>query len=356
MLPGIGDINAKKLISYCGGPGDVFTKPAGSIRKIPGIGNILAESVIQHRDEALRKAEAEMEFIAKNKIAVFTYTDDAYPVRLKNCDDGPVVLYFTGNADLNNPYSVGIVGTRNATDYGQQVCAEFVAGIAQLDPLIVSGLALGIDGCAHREALKKGLQTVGVLGHGLDRIYPGIHQSLALKMKSCGGLVSDFPSGNKPDHKNFPKRNRVIAGLCDALIIIEAGKTGGALITGDIANSYNREVFAVPGRIGDTWSEGCNTFIRQNKAALIQSAGDFIEMMGWDVKVKNKIPVQREMFGELPPDENAIFSLILEAGEMAVDELYARSKMSIPKISSVLLSLEFKGFVKALPGKLYRPA
>ena len=247
-----------------------------------------------------------------------------------------------------------VVGTRNATEYGKSVCRSLVDGLKDYGIMVVSGLAYGIDGCAHRSALDLGLPTVGVLGHGLDRIYPMTHKSLAERMITHGGLLTDFMSGTIPDRENFPKRNRIIAGLCDAVLVVEAGVKGGALITADIANSYNRDVFAVPGRIGDPWSEGTNFLIMSNKAALVQTPDDILYFMGWKSRDAVSAPVQRKIFIEMTPEEERITALLGEEGPMGIDDITLRSGCTMSKTSAALLNLEFEGVVACLPGKVYR--
>ncbi len=353
MIPGVGGITAKKLISYCGGIDAVFLEKESSLLKIPGIGNHLARAILSFKD--FNRVEKEIRFIEKNNIEVFFYTEKSYPARLKHCEDGPVLLFYKGKADLNKQKVLAVVGTRSITEYGKEKCNEIIEGITKHDPLIVSGLAYGVDAKAHKAALDNNLQTVGVLGHGLDRIYPPLNKPLARKMlEQKGGLLSDFTSETQPDRENFPKRNRIIAGLVDAIIVIEAAKTGGALITANIANSYNRDVFAVPGRTKDTYSQGCNHLIKIHKANLIESAADIEYIMQWESepsKAKNK---QQQLFIELEPDEKIITDLMAENGEASFDYLVSKSGFSFSKTSSVLLNLEFKGAVRTLPGKIFR--
>jgi DNA processing protein len=287
-------------------------------------------------------------------IQAVVFSDDNYPPKLKNCEDAPLVLYVKGEADFRNRRVLGIVGTRKATPYGRMLCEKLVDGLSHLRPLIVSGLALGIDGYAHREALKNGLETAAVLAHGLDRVYPSAHSGLAARIEKQGCLISDYVTGTKPDRENFPSRNRIIAGLCDAVVVVEAAITGGALITADLAASYNRDVFAFPGRVGDLYSAGCNRYIRENRAALIESAADVIAMMNWDDAPKKSKPVQKELFAELPPDEDAVYKLIALSNEMSVDDICAALPMTPSRIASALLGLELKGHLQALPGKVYR--
>jgi len=353
QISGIGDITGKKLIELCGGVEAVFKESKQQLMKIPGIRETLVSSVIKGRDAALKRAEKELEFIERFKITCFFYTDDDYPHRLKNCIDAPMMIYFKGNSDLNTSKILSIVGTRSATDYGKECCQKIIEGLADPEILIVSGLAHGIDTYTHKEALKKDLKTVGVLAHGLDRIYPQVNRGLAQKMIEQGGLLTDFMSETIPDQENFPKRNRIIAGLSDATIVIEAAKKGGALITADIANSYNRDVFAVPGKIGDKYSEGCNNFIKTNRAALIQSAEDIKYILGWDTGTKKELPVQRKLFIKLEPDEESIVNLLTVQNQMSVDGICIELQIPTSRIAAALLNLEFEGIIKCMPGKMY---
>jgi DNA processing protein len=255
--------------------------------------------------------------------------------------------------NLNASRTLGIVGTRNSTEYGKRQTHDFLEGLAHQNVLVISGLASGIDSCAHRASIELGLHTVGVLGHGLDTVYPWINRSIAEKMVTQGGLLTEFMSGTKPDRMNFPKRNRIIAGLCDALIVVEAGKKGGALITADIANSYNRDVFAIPGRIGDPFSEGSNFLIRTNRAALVQKPDDVEFLMGWKQDVEVQRVVQRKIFIEMTPEEERIVGLIQELKQAGIDEISIGTALPMSKVSSSLLNLEFEGVVKCLPGKVY---
>jgi len=350
LIPGIGDITGKKLIAYCGSVEAVFNEKKQHLMKIPGIRDTLASAIINGRSGALKRAEKEIGFIEKYKIGCHFYTEASYPNRLKNCIDSPMMLYHKGNTESK---IISMVGTRSATDYGKDCCKHIIEGLSSLDVLIVSGLALGIDSCAHKEALKNNLSTLGVLAHGLDRIYPAVNRNLAEKMLEKGGLITDFISDTNPDRENFPKRNRIIAGISDATIIIEAAKKGGALITADIANSYNRDVFAVPGKITDPYSEGCNHFIKTNKAALIQSANDIKYLMGWEIKKQKEPNLQRRLFVNLTPDEEAIVRLLENNLQMSVDAICLELQTNTSLVAAALLNLEFEGIVKILPGKIY---
>jgi len=353
LIPGIGDINAKKIIAYCGGVEAVFKEKKKALLKIPGVGLTLADSIVKHN--VLSRAEKEITFINKYKITPLFFLDKGYPERLKHCADSPVMLYFKGNSDLNSHKIIGVVGTRNATDYGKKICREIIEHLALYGVLIVSGLAYGIDIHAHRAALNFGLSTVGVLGHGFDRLYPAAHKITAEKMLKQGGLITEFISNTMFIPENFPKRNRIVAGMVDAVLVIEAAKEGGALITADIANGYNRDVFAVPGRIGDHFSEGCNNFIKTNKAALIGSAGDIIYFMGWkEQKDKKSENIQKQLFTELSEDEKKIVDILNGAGSMSVDMISINVNMQTSKVAAILINLEFLGIIKCLPGKIYK--
>jgi DNA processing protein len=345
---------AKNLIAYLGSAEAVFRETPAALKKIPSVGKVLAEQIAGQ--QVLQRAEKELQFIEKNKITALFYADKEYPFRLKECDDAPVVLYAKGNIELNANRFVGIVGTRNATVYGKDLCKKFVADLAALQPqtAIVSGLAYGVDICAHKAALESYLPTYAVLGHGLDRIYPAAHRETAVKMLSEGGLLSEYLSETSPDRQNFVQRNRIIAGLCDAVLVVESSQKGGSLITANIAQSYNRDVFAFPGRVGDAHSEGCNSLIKSNKAALIESAADFLDAMGWEAQSSEAAQaIQTNLFAELTEDEQAVVSL-LRKGDMQLNELAISLSVPVSRMSSMLLNMEFGGVVKCLPGNLYR--
>lgn len=351
LIPGIGDINGKKLIAYCGGAEAIFKEKRKALMKIPGIGTSTVDSIISQK--VLDRAEKEIDFIQQYKITPLFFTEKAYPQRLKHCIDGPILIYYKGIADLNTTRVIGVVGTRNASEYGKETGNKVIEELAEFDVLVVSGLAYGIDTMAHKAALKNNLKTVGVLAHGLDRIYPAANKSLAEKMLSNGGLVTDFLSETIPDRENFPKRNRIIAGMVDALVVVESAIRGGALITANIANSYDRDVFAIPGKISDKYSVGCNFLIKTNRAALIQSAKDISYIMQWESSAK-KPPKQQKLFVELDSDEKLIVEILQKSETCSIDYIVLKSKLSTSKIASILLNLEFKGVVKNLPGKMYK--
>jgi DNA processing protein len=353
-IPGVGDVLAKKLIAYSGSPEAVFKQSRSALEKIPNIGRTLSDAI--HRCDALKQAEGEVEFAMKHGVSVIPYFEKTYPDRLKHCIDSPLLLYFKGKTDLNAPRMVSIVGTRNATRHGKELTEKLTAELVAAGVTIVSGLAFGIDIAAHKATLKAGGTTIAVLAHGLDRIYPQEHASIAKEMMLTGALISEFPTGTKPDRENFPKRNRVVAGMTDATIVVEAGIKGGALITAELANSYNRDVFAVPGRVSDTYSEGCNRLIMQNKAALITSAEDVLQQMNWTESSKTvKANPQKRLLIDLTTDQEKVVA-VLQVKEARIDELALSAGLSLNKVASVLLELEFEGIVSALPGKVYRLA
>ena len=352
-LPNIGDITAKKLIAYCGDAQQVLKEKKQNLEKIPGIGSIYAESILNNRERALSIAEKEIKFIENNEITPLFYLDKSYPNRLFHCEDAPVMLYTKGQIDFNNPKVVSIVGTRKPTDYGKEFCEKIVSQLTPHNPLIISGLEYGIDICAHKSALHNKLSTAGVLAHGLDRIYPSQHTSTSKQMLENGGLISDYKSGTNPDRENFPKRNRIVAGLADLTIVIESSRKGGSLITAHIANDYNRDVFALPGRLTDSQSEGCNHLIKSHKAALIQSVKDIEYIMGWETNKEIKT-TQAQLFVELDEDEKILTKILAEQGKESIDNLALQAKLPMSKTASLLLNLEFEGVVKSLPGKVYK--
>lgn len=352
LLDGVGDITAKKLIAYCGGAEGVFSQKKTALMKIPGIGDKLASQILGQ--EVLQRAEEEVEYILKHNIKPLFFIDKEFPERLKHCEDSPVLIYTKGNINFNAEKVISIVGTRNATEYGKEVCEKFVESLKDLDVLVISGLAYGIDIYSHRAALKHGLSTVGVLAHGLDRLYPAVHKKTAEEMQENGGLATEFMINSNPDRENFPKRNRIIAGLADATLVIEAGMPGGALITAELANGYNRDVFAVPGRIGDKYSEGCNWLINRNKAVLTTSVENILYMMNWQKEDgKAKKPVQKQLFVDLN-DEQQLLVDILNDGQLSIDNICLKAQMPMSKVAANLLDLEFSGVVASLPGKVFK--
>jgi DNA processing protein len=354
LIKGIGINLAKNLIAYVGNVEGVFKEKQKNLAKIPGIGQVLSNEIVSQN--VLARAEEEIEFILKNKIKTFYFTDRDYPYRLKECPDSPVMLYSKGNCDLNNSKFVGVVGTRNATETGKENCKKLITDLAATQPnsVIVSGLAYGVDICAHKASLDAGLPTIGVIGHGLDRIYPATHRPIAVKMLEQGALLTEYLSQTNPDKQNFVQRNRIIAGMCDAIIIVESANRGGALITAELANDYNRDVFAFPGRVTDVWSEGCNSLIKNNKASLIESVDDILRFMNWE-KQESGSAVQTSLFLDLSDEELEIVGIIKKHIDgIQLNEIAIQLEKPISKISSLLLELEFKGLLKCLPGNLYR--
>jgi DNA processing protein len=353
FIKNIGPALAKSLIIHFGDAEQVFKASRQKLLRVPGFGEKRVNDL--NFSTALLRAEEELRFIEKNDVSVIFYTDKTYPKRLKNCADGPILLYAKGNFDLNPQHVISIVGTRNATDYGKQLCRQLVEELQPYNALVVSGLALGIDVCAHKESLKKNLPTVGVLGHGLDRIYPAQNRSTADKMLDNGGLLTEFPSGTIPDRENFPQRNRIVAGMADATVVIEASIKGGALITAEIANSYNRDVFAFPGRVDDEFSEGCNFLIRNNKAALLTCAADLAYSLGWERGADTQpAKEQLTLFMELSNDERIIFDIIHQhKAPLAIDDLTIKTNMPMSQLAMNLLNMEMQGFIRSLPGKTY---
>ena len=352
LIPGVGDINGKKLINHCGGVEAIFKEKKHNLLKIPGIGEYVANSI--HNHEIFDKVDKELLFIEKYNIKPLFYLDKAYPSRLKNCIDGPLLMYYMGNADLNKPKVISIVGTRKATEYGKDITKKLVNDIASEDVLVVSGLAYGIDTYSHKAAVEANIATVGVLAHGLDMLYPALNKPLAEKMLKNGGLLTEFRSNTNPDRENFPKRNRIIAGMADAVIVVEAARHGGALITAEIANTYNKDVFAVPGTLTESFSEGCNHLIKTNKAVLIESAEDLIYLMSWEKTEGAKKNVQQKLFIEFTPDEKIIYDLIFEKNTIAIDEIIGLCNLPSSKVATALLNMEFNSIIKCFPGKIYK--
>jgi DNA processing protein len=353
LIPRIGDVNARKLVSHFGNVESIFLEPYRNLIKIPGIGSGIAKYISDR--SYLDAAEKEAEYVTKNNIRTYFYLDNDYPFRLRQCDDSPVMFFFKGNCNLDSLKILSIVGTRNATTRGRELCEKIISGlsIGHPDLIIVSGLAYGIDIAAHKSALANNLMTIGVLAHGFKTTYPAIHASTAKAMVSRGGLVTDFLSDALPERNNFLKRNRIIAGLSDATLVIESGITGGALVTADIANSYNRDVLAVPGRPDDQWSAGCNSLIKSNKAFLSESADDIEYFLNWKPE-KSKPAIQRTLFSDLDENEKRVFELLSKSGELTIDIICRSLDIPVYKLSSLLLQMEFKGMVKCSPGNLYK--
>lgn len=353
-VPNIGCVHAKILALEFGSAEKIFKAKQQLLEKIEGIGEVRAKAIKAFND--FSKAEEEIKFIEKYKIKPLFLTDNNYPKRLLNCYDSPTILFYKGDADLNASKVVAIIGTRNHTEYGKQQTEKLVKDLSAQNVLVVSGMAFGIDAIAHKTAFKNDLRTVGVLGHGLDQIYPPEHSNLAKEMlKHGGGLLTEFRSNTKPDKHNFPTRNRIVAGMSDATVVIETGEKGGSMITAELANGYNKDVFALPGRVTDNKSAGCNFLIRNNKAMLLTDAEELIEVMGWEEKnQKTGARRQKELFIELSKDEKIIIEILSEKESVHIDELNIKSGLSSSTAAAAILNLELQNVVISLPGKLYR--
>lgn len=351
LLPDVGPIIAKVLISYCGSAEAVFTASKKDLLKIPQVGQKIVQSIRNH-NEAFSKAEQEIHYLEKTGGKAVVFHSDAYPKRLKHFDSSPLVLYSKGNMDFNHPRTVAIIGTRKPTDLGKIHCEKLIEGLLDYDVQIISGLAFGIDTCAHSQAVKKGIETIGVMGHGLDRMYPSSNRKLATQMIEKGGLLTEFPTETNPDRENFPMRNRIIASMSDVVVVVESKRRGGSIITAEFANNYNKDVFAIPGRINDPVSEGCNKLIKQHKANLLESAKDIGYIMRWD-EIDKKRTIQKSLFIELNPEEQKTIDIIKSKDQITIDELNYQLKISSSALASMLLNLEFKGAIRSLPGKKY---
>ena len=350
-IPNIGDVSAKKLIAHCGSPSAIFNDKLQNLLKIDGIGTFTIKGL--HDTEHFEAAEKELQYIQDHSITYAYFTDNEYPRYLKHCIDGPLILFKKGNIDLEERKIISIVGTRNITSYGTAFCEKLIEDLSPLDPIIVSGFAYGVDICAQKTAIKHGLQTIGCLAHGLNQIYPKIHSKFVPDVEKNGGFVTEFWSSSNPDRENFLKRNRIIAGMSEATIVVESAEKGGSLVTADIANSYNREVFAVPGRAQDKYSSGCNNLIKQQKANMITSAADLIYLLNWELEQKETKPIQKQLFIELDEVEKAIYSYLQKEGKQLLDSIALDCKLPIFKVSSTLLNMEMKGVIRPLPGKLF---
>lgn len=348
----IGCVQAKILIQHFGEATSIFKAKESQLKKIEGIGEIRARNIKSFHD--FKKEEEEIEFIEKYKIKPLFITDKNYPQRLLNCYDSPTLLFYKGDADLNSQKIISIVGTRSNTAYAKQVVEKLLSEIACQNILIISGMALGVDSLAHKNALKNNLATVGIVAHGLDQIYPAEHSILAKEMlKNKGGLLTEFRSKVKPDKHNFPIRNRIVAGISDATIVVETDIKGGSMITAELANGYNRDVFAVPGKLTDKKSNGCNYLIRNNKAILFSSTQELIAVVGWEETKKNKSKMQKELFVELNKEEKIIVTILKEKEFVSIDEINLKSNLSSSTVAAAILQLEFSGLVYSLPGKIY---
>ena len=349
-VDGVGDIMAKKLLTHFGTAENVLNANPKQLAAIDGVGSVLLQNF---KDKTIfEKAQRELDFIRDNDIDILSYQDENYPERLKHCIDGPVLLFSAGNISLKNRKIISIVGTRQITSYGTEFSRKLIEDLAPLDPIIVSGFAYGVDIVAHQLAMEHNLQTIGVLAHGLNQIYPKTHKKYMAKMEKNGGFMTEFWSTSNPDKENFVRRNRIVAGMTEATIVIESADKGGSLITANMANDYNRDVFAVPGRITDKYSMGCNNLIKTQKANVLTSAADLIYILNWDIAKENK-SVQKQLFVTLDADEQKVYDYLLKTGKELMDIIALHCDFPIYRISGLLLNMELKGVIRPLPGKMF---
>ena len=350
-VPKIGDLTAKKLINHCGSAEAVLKEKKGNLLKIGGIGTTTLNELFS--TSHLKEAERELQFIQENRIDCLYFTDDNYPEKLKHCIDGPILLFQSGNINLKNQRIISIVGTRKVTVNGVAFCEKLVEQLVPFNPVVVSGFAYGTDITSQKSALKHGLQTIGCLAHGLNQIYPPSHKKYVAEVEKHGGFFTDFWSTDVFDRNNFLKRNRIIAGLSEATVVIESAEKGGSLVTADIANSYNRDVFAVPGRVTDIQSAGCNNLIKYQKAHMLSNPLDVPYILNWKLEDDKKPTVQKQLFVELDEDEKAIYKYLKDNEKQMLDVIAIECGMPIFKVASILLNMELKGVVRPLPGKMF---
>ncbi len=350
MVPKVGAVLSRTLLAYCSSAKDVFKQTKGQLLRIPGIGEKIASEITGFAD--MPRAEKEITFIEKHKIKALTFLDKEYPQRMRDLADAPFIIYSKGNIQLNTPRMIAVVGTRKASEYAKNITQKIVEELKPYNVTIVSGLAYGIDAVAHKAAVKNEIPTIGVMATGLDVIYPAANKSLATSMLEMGGILTEYPSGVHPDMEHFPARNRIVAGMTDATIVVESAARGGSLITAEIANSYDRDVFAVPGRAGEPLSAGCNHLIKVNKAHLIETAADLAYILGWD---ENQKPVKKkQMPSGLSDTEQDIYALLKEKEKIEIDHISMATGYTSAELSIILLEMEFKGILQTLPGKCYR--
>ena len=363
-VEGVGDIVAKKLINHCGSAENVFNSKSQSLKSIDGIGAVLIKNL---KDKSIfEKAERELRFIEKEKTTILYYQNDDYPNKLKHCIDGPVLLFGSGNLNFENRKIISIVGTRVVTSHGVDFCKKLIEDLAIFNPIIVSGFAYGVDIVAHQAAMENKLQTIGVLAHGLNQVYPKAHKKYVAKMEENGGFLTEFWSNSNPDKENFVRRNRIVAGMSEATVVIESAEKGGSLITAIMANDYNRDVFAVPGRTSDKYSQGCNNLIKTQRANLMTSAADLVYILNWEIHsqdqtrgkaeldgANNNKVIQKQLFVSLDNDEQKVYDYLQRNGKQLLDSIALECEFPIFRISSLLLNMELKGVIRPLPGKLF---
>ncbi|WP_248724644.1 DNA-processing protein DprA [Seonamhaeicola sp. ML3] len=350
-VPKIGDITAKKLISFCGSPERVIKEKKQNLLKIDGIGQNVLQDI--HNPKHLKAAEQEIQFIRDNNVKVSYFTDKDYPEKLKHCIDGPILLFQAGNINLENQRLISIVGTRKITTSGIAFCEALIEKLVPYNPVIISGFAYGTDITAHKAAIKNELQTIGCLAHGFNQIYPKVHKKYMVDVEKNGGFLTDFWSSDAFDRNNFLKRNRIIAGLSEATIVVESAEKGGSLVTADIANSYDREVFAVPGRVTDSQSIGCNNLIKHQKALMLSDPMDVPYILNWQFEAEQKPAIQKQLFVALDDTEKLIYNFLKEKEKQQLDAIAIHCNLPIFKVSSTLLNMELKGVLRPLPGKMF---
>lgn len=353
MAKGVGIHTIKKLCAAVGDESAIFQCSAKELEAIPGIGPATTQAILD--PELIKSAEKELSTLERHGGRAIAQGDKAYPERLCECVDAPYVLYSKGKMEMNAPHVIGIVGTRKMTHYGKAICEEILSHLAEKHPdlLVVSGLAYGVDGCAHKKAVELGLSTIGVVGHGLDILYPVKHRTLAERMMQDGGIVTEYRTKCVVDRKNFVSRNRIIAGLCDVILVIESGEKGGALFTAEFANSYNRDICAIPGRIGDTYSAGCNKLIKTHMATMVESAEEIDKLMNWDVVSPAKQVMNISQFMELSERERIIVEALQLESTMDMNQLVRKTQISFKELSSLLFDMEMKELVRSAPGNRY---
>ena len=348
----IGDILAKKLIVATGNVEQIFKEKATSLQKINGIGMHVIKQLFD--TDNLKRAEVELRYIEQNNLKYSYFLEEDYPQNLKHCIDAPILFFSDGTINLNTPKIISIVGTRNITSYGRDFCNQLMEDLTKYNPIIVSGFAYGIDICAHKAAIKNNLHNIAVLAHGFEQIYPKVHKKYIKDVCNNGGFITEFWHDEQPLRENFLKRNRIVAGLSKATIIIESADKGGSLVTADIANSYNRDVFSLPGKITDMYSKGCNNLIKNNQAHLLTSANDIVKMLNWDIQeTKNQQIIQPQLFINLNETEQKIYDYLQQNGKQLLDVIALHCDIPVYKLSSILIQMELKGIIKPLPGKMF---
>jgi len=350
MVQDVGPVMAKVLISYCGSAEAVFKASKKELLKIPQVGPKTVERITASK--TFDRAEDQMKYLSNNDGKAVVFHSDEYPQRLKHFESSPLVLYLKGEMNLNHKRTVAIIGTRKPTEQGKINCEKLIDGLQDYGVQIISGLAFGIDTCAHKKSVEVDTETIGVMGHGLDILYPAENRKLVSKMMHNGGVLTEFPINTRPDRENFPMRNRIIASMSDVVVVVESKRKGGSIITAEFANSYNKDVFAIPGRTTDDASEGCNKLIKQHKANLLESAADIGYIMRWDETDKTRV-VQKALFIDFNPEEQKLVDILKEKDSLTVDELSHMLNLPPSKLASMLLNLEFKGAIRSLPGKKY---